>query len=223
MRRQYILPLQPSPLRHSHPCLSCLSPTYARSVFEGGFEPLRPSVRPAHAFAHNTQRRTAAAGRRMTLYTYIQPWRGTARGLQSFGACTPTCSAKATTCHADCTYCSSGLQQQHLIIICTEDVTAARRSTLQRLLISSGTRLRLPRRVTLARVPTDWYFLFSACGVDMLPPRRSPLQLDMRWEFKPFFNKGFSDLCTRSEEAVFLIVSSYQKMLSENVLRKDLF
>ena len=39
-----------------------------------------------------------------------------------------------------------------------------------------GTRLSLPRRVTLERVPTDWYFLFSACGVDMLPPRPSPLR-----------------------------------------------
>ena len=48
-----------------------------------------------------------------------------------------------------------------------------------------GTRLRLPHRVTLERVPTDWYFLFSACGVDMLPPRPSPLQLDIEWEFKP--------------------------------------
>ena len=33
---------RPSPPRHSHPCLS---PTYTRSVFEGGFEVLRPSVR----------------------------------------------------------------------------------------------------------------------------------------------------------------------------------
>ena len=39
-----------------------------------------------------------------------------------------------------------------------------------------GTRLCLPRRVTLERVPTDWYFFFSACGVDMLPPRPSPLR-----------------------------------------------
>ena len=26
------------------------------------------------------------------------------------------------------------------------------------------------------RVPTDWHFLFSACGVNMLPPRLSPLR-----------------------------------------------
>ena len=51
------------------------------------------------------------------------------------------------------------------------------------------TRLRLPRLVTLERVSTDWYFLLSACGVDMLPPRPSPLQLDIRWEFKSF-SKG---------------------------------
>ena len=46
------------------------------------------SVRPGHA--HDTWRRTAAAGRRITLCTYLQPRRGTARGLQSFGACTAT-------------------------------------------------------------------------------------------------------------------------------------
>ena len=34
--------LRPSPLRHSNPCLS---PTCMGSVFEGGFEVLRPSVR----------------------------------------------------------------------------------------------------------------------------------------------------------------------------------
>ena len=44
-----MLPPRPSPLQHSHPCLS---PTYTRSVFEGRFKLLRPSVR--HAFAHNT-------------------------------------------------------------------------------------------------------------------------------------------------------------------------
>ena len=38
------------------------------------------------------------------------------------------------------------------------------------------TRPRLARRVTLERVPTDWYFLFSACGVDMLLPRPSRLR-----------------------------------------------
>ena len=39
-----------------------------------------------------------------------------------------------------------------------------------------GRRLHLPRRATLERVPTDWYFLFSACGVDILPPRPPPPQ-----------------------------------------------
>ena len=47
------------------------------------------------------------------------------------------------------------------------------------------------RCVTLERVRTDWYFFFSACGVDMLPPRPSPLQLDMRWKFKLFSNERF--------------------------------
>ena len=73
-----------------------------------------------------------------------------------------------------------------------------------------GTRLRLPRRVTLERVPTDWYFLFSACGVDMLPPRPSPLQLDIRWESKPSSNKHFltcTSCCTIIERGTIAIVA----------------
>ena len=92
-------------------------------------------VRPGHAFAHNTKRRTAAAGKRITLCTYLQPWRGTARGLQSFGARTATrmqFGGRNVPCKQ---YCASGLQQH--LVICTEDVTAARR-TLQRLQIFSG-------------------------------------------------------------------------------------
>ena len=115
----------------------------------------------------------------------------------SFGACTATrmqLEGRNVPCKQYC--CASGLQQH--LIICTEDVTAARR-TLQRLHTDRyflGTRrLRLPRRVTLERVPTDSYFLFSACGVDMLPPRPSTLQLVIRWEFKPFSNKRFLILC----------------------------
>ena len=57
----------------------------------------------------------------------------------------------------------------------------------------------------------------------MLPPRPSPLQLDMRWDIKPFSNKCFSDMCTRSEKTVLLIVWSYQKMLSENVISEKAF
>ena len=132
-----MLPPWPSPLRHSHPCLS---PTYTMSVFEGGFELLRPSVRPGHAFTHSTQRRTAAAGRRLTLCTYSQPWRGTARGLQSFGVCTAT-RVQLEGRNVPCKQCCASGLQQHLII-CTKGVTAAR--------------LRLPNRVTLERVPTNW-------------------------------------------------------------------
>ena len=98
------------------------------------------------------------------------------------------------------------------IITCTEDVTAARR-TLQRLHtdIFSGHDCVFLGRVTLERVPTDSYFLFSACGVDMLPPRPLPLQLDIRWEFKPFSNK------------LFLICHFLPGMLLENGIRKRLF
>ena len=87
-----------------------------------------------------------------------------------------------------------------------------------------GTRLRLPRRVTLERVPTVGYFLFSACGVDMLPPRPSPLQLDIRWEFKSFPKKPFLIyMCILSEKVNFLTRWGYQKMLSENVILEKAF
>ena len=74
-----------------------------------------------------------------------------------------------------------------------------------------GTRLRLHRRVTLERVLIDWYSLFSACGVDMLPPRPSPLQLDIRWELKPF-STNVPDMCILLEKTDFLTGWSYQKM-----------
>ena len=48
------------------------------------------SVRPGYGFAHNTQRRAAAVGRHITLCTYLQSGRGTARGLQPFRVCTTT-------------------------------------------------------------------------------------------------------------------------------------
>ena len=81
-------------------------------------------------------------------------------------------------------YCASDLQQH--LIICTEDVTTLLHDGRCKDYIFLRTRLRLPRRVTLERVPTDWYFLLSACGVDMLPPRPSPLQLDIVCVFFPF-------------------------------------
>ena len=81
------------------------------------------SVRPGHALAHNTHRRTAIAGRNINWCTYLQPWRGTAYGLQSFRACTTTrmqLEGRNVPCKQ---YCTSGLHQ-HLIIY-TEDVIAA--------------------------------------------------------------------------------------------------
>ena len=82
------------------------------------------------------------------------------------------CSSKAAIYHANSSATSSNnLYRYRGRNCCT---THASKATYRYFL---GTRLRLPRRVTLERGPTDWYFLFSACGVDMLlPPRPSPLR-----------------------------------------------
>ena len=121
-----MLPPRPSPLRHSH--LSP-SPTYTRFVFEGRFDFF--CVCPSGGRLHpHTSRRTAAAGRHITLCTYLQLWRGTVTGLRSFRAGTTTrmqLEGRNVPCKQ---YCTSGLQQHQ--IFWTEDVTAARR-TLQRL------------------------------------------------------------------------------------------
>ena len=79
------------------------------------------------------------------------------------------CSSKAAIYHAN----SSATSYNNLYRGRNCCTTHASKATYRYFL---GTRLRLPRRVTLERVPTDWYFLFSACGVDMLPPRPSPLR-----------------------------------------------
>ena len=80
-----------------------------------------------------------------------------------------------------------------------------------------GTQLRLPRRLTLERVPADWYFLFSACGVDMLAPRPSPLQLDIGREFKPIFKAdsyGNGKLIRKWTKFVFIVF--FQSYRNEN-------
>ena len=191
-----MLPPRPSPLRHSHPCLS---PTYTRSAFEGGFEVLRPSVRGTPSPTTHSEGLLLRVGALHCAPTYSRGVVQHVRGLQSFGACTAT-RMQLESRNVPCKqyYCASGLQRH--IIICTEGVTAARR-TLQRKGCRHflGTRPCLPRRATLERVPTDWYFLFSACGVDMRPPRPSPLQLHMRWEFKPFSKKRFL-MCARDQK-----------------------
>ena len=79
------------------------------------------------------------------------------------------CSSKAAIYHAN----SSATSSNNLYRGRNCCTTHASKATYRYFL---GTRLRLPRRVTLERVPTDWYFLFCACGVDMLPPRPSPLR-----------------------------------------------
>ena len=100
-----------------------------------------------------------AARRRIILCTYLQPWRGTARGLQPFGAYTATrmqLEGRNVPCK---NYCVWGLQQH--VVICTEDVTTARR-TLQSLQISS-------RDTTTSssssnpRTSTNWLLFLILC------------------------------------------------------------
>ena len=122
----------PSPLRHCHPCLS---PTCTRSVFEGEFEFLRPSVRGTP--------KTHSEG--LLLRVGAPPCVPTHnRGVvqhtvfNCLGLVQPhECSSKAATCHANSTAVQAASNSIfslsiYYLIICTEDVTAARR-TLQRL------------------------------------------------------------------------------------------
>ena len=80
------------------------------------------------------------------------------------------CSSKAAIYHANSSATTSSNNLYRGRNCCT---THASKATYRYFL---GTRPRLPRRVTLERVPTDEYFLFSACGVDMLLPRPSRLR-----------------------------------------------
>ena len=63
--------------------------------------------------------KATAAGRLIVLCTYLQPWRGTARGLRSFRVCTATRMQLADR-NVSCKHCCASGLQQHLI--CTEDV-----------------------------------------------------------------------------------------------------
>ena len=155
-----------------------------RSVFEGGFEFLRPSVRGTPTT--HSEGLLLRVGAIQCAPTYN---RGVVQHVvfNRLGLAQPhECSSKAATCHVNSTllFCASGLQQH--LIICTEDVTAVHARCKGYFL---GTRLRLSRRVTLEQVPTDIFFL--CLRRRYLPPRPSPLQLDIRWEFKPFSNKRF--------------------------------
>ena len=95
-----MLPPRPLPLRHSHPCLS---PTCTRSVFEGGFKVLRPSVRGSpspttHTCSEGLVLRVGALPcaptyNRGVIQHVIFNRLGLAQPLE--------CSSKAATCHAN--------------------------------------------------------------------------------------------------------------------------
>ena len=178
-----MLPPWPLPLRHSHSCL------YTRSVFERKRIATQPVV--IHAC-------TRGLFFEFFLFEFLRPFvQGTptthSEGLLlRVGAlpCAPTynrgvvqhvvfnrlglaqpheCRSKAAIYHAN----SSATSSNNLYRGRNCCTTHASKATYRYFL---GTRLRLPRRVTLERVSTDWYFLFYACGVDMLPRRPSPLR-----------------------------------------------
>ena len=178
-----MLPPWPLRLRHSHSCL------YTRSVFE------RKKMNYDTLVIHACTRGLSFE----EFFEFLRPFvRGTptthSKGLLlRVGAlpCAPTynrgvvqyvvfnrlglaqpheCSSKAAIYHAN----SSATSSNNLYRGRNCCTTHASKATYRYFL---GTRPRLPRRVTLERVPTDWYFLFSACGVDMLLPRPSRLRL----------------------------------------------
>ena len=177
-----MLPPWPSPLRHSHPCLS---PTcYTRSAVEGGFEFLRPSVRGTPT--------THSEGLMLLLLRVgALPCAPTYKTVAWYS----TRSSIVWGLHRHTNAARRPQRAMQTVLLCKRPPTASKNLYRGRHCCTShtakaryyiyflGTRLRLPRPVTLERVPTDWYFLFSACGVDMLPPRPSPLQLDIKWEF----------------------------------------
>ena len=167
---------RPSSLQRSHPCR--LSPTYTRFVFKGSrFELLRLSVRGTPSPSTHREELLLLLLRVSTL-----PCAPTTnnRGLvqhavfDRFGLAQPhRCRSKAATCHAN--------------------------STLQKWPPTTSNKLYRGRNCFTAHVAqaTDmfsgndciflveqpWnecqlivFFLFCACGVNMLPPRPSPLQ-----------------------------------------------
>ena len=69
--------------------------------------------------------------------------------------------------------CASGLQQH---LICTENATAYTSHAAKATEMFSGNDCIFLVEQPPERVPTDRYSRFSACGVDMLPPRPPTLQ-----------------------------------------------
>ena len=120
-----MLPPWPSPVRHSHPCLP---PTYRRSMFEGRLELLRPSVRGTPSPTTHSEGLLLRVGTIPCAPTYnggvVQAWSSIVSGFHNH-----TNAARRPQRAMQTVLLCKRLQLH--IIICTEDVTAARR-TLQR-------------------------------------------------------------------------------------------
>ena len=108
------------------------------------------------------------------LCTYLQPWRGTTRGLWSFRTYTTTrmqLEGRNVPCKQNC-MCKRPPTASNMYRgrkCCTTHVTKA-------IYMFSGHDCIFHVEQPLERVQTDWYCLFSPCSVDMLPPRPSPLR-----------------------------------------------
>ena len=120
------------------------------------------------------------------LCTYLQPWRGTARGLRSFRTCTTT---RMQLEGRNVPYKQYSLFKRPPTSNlyrgrnwCTTHVAKATDVFSEHDCIFNVEQ-------PLERVPTDRYLLFSACSVDMLPPRPSPLR---------YSHPGLSPTYTRS-------------------------
>ena len=144
-----MLPPRPSLLEHSHPCLS---PTYARSMFEGRFKLLRPSVRGTPSTTIHSEGLLLRVGTSPCASTYncglVQHVVLIVSGLHNHtnAAQKPQRAMQTVLCKRPLT--ASNNMNRGRNNCCTTHVAKAKD-------MFSGLRLHLPRRATLERVPTD--------------------------------------------------------------------
>ena len=103
-----------------------------------------------------------------SLCTYLRPWRGTECGYRSFWTCTTIrmhLEGRSVPCKQY--YCAHNLYRERNC--CTMHIAKAT-------YVFSSHDCIFHVEQPPERMPTDFYFWFSACGVNMLPPRPSPLR-----------------------------------------------
>ena len=145
-----MLPSRPSPLRHSHPCLS---PTYTRSVFEGRFELLRPSVRGTPSPTTHIEGLLLRVGTLSYAPTYS---RGVVQHVvfNRFGLAQPhEYSSKAAACYASSAAQAASNGSNNNMYRGRKKLLLDARCKSYRFV--PGTYLHLSRQAILERVPTD--------------------------------------------------------------------